>query len=456
MSEETRPIQYRLRLKEPLTLPRIALLWKKRALACVLASAGETEGFRMKSNVVTVFGIVGLVALAACAGHKGDISGFDNPSAKKTPDKGAGPAGGSADGGMENPLLGGDFDGGGANGCNFFDSTDHDGDGFSANDGDCNDCDPNMNPGAYDVDKNGLDEDCNGVVDDEPKLCDTSLNLDSVDAYDGAKAAGLCRKADDAAKGKARTWGVVSARYVRPDGTAETIPVSHGLLDTFGVNKPQEGARVLALSSGSARAPGQAGYKNVSGYDKGYTSGTPAGYPKESPACPGVTTGEAHDGAGLELKIRVPTNAKSFSFQENFFTYEFPTFICSTYNDFYVAMLTPIPKGLADGNIAFDQQNNPISVNNSLLQVCQSQTAGSKNFPCPLGAATLNGTGFEGHAATGWLKTQAPAKAGDTITLLFTIWDSGDGVLDSSVLVDKFEWSVDPATGASTTPVPPK
>ena len=123
-------------------------------------------------------------------------------------------------------------------------------------------------------------------------------------------------------------------------------------------------------------------------------------------------------------------------------------------------MLTPKPMGLPDGNIAFDLQGNPISVNNSLLQVCKPQSAGGKSFACPLGAASLAGTGFsdifESHAATGWLKTQAPAKPGDTITLLFTIWDSGDGSLDSSVLVDKFEWSVDPASGASTTPVPPK
>lgn len=415
----------------------------------------------MKSSVLIALSIVGLVSTAACAGHSNGSSGFEDPNKKKTPDKGAGATpSGNTDGGSDNPSLGGDFDGGGANGCQFFDSVDHDKDGYSANDGDCNDCDPNMNPGAYDVAGNGLDEDCNGTPDDEPKECDKSIALASTDPFDGSRAMGLCRKTDEGATGKLKTWGVISAKYVKPDGTAESIAVSHGILDTFGVNKPQEGGRVLALSSGSARAPNQAGYQSVGGYDKMYTSGTPAGYPKESPACPGVHTGEAHDGAGLEVKIRVPTNAKSFSFQENFFTYEFPNYICSTFNDFFTVMLTPKPMGLPDANIAFDQQGNPISVNNSLLQVCTPQSAGGKTFACPLGAASLAGTGFtdiiQGHAATGWLKTQAPAKAGDTITLLFTIWDSGDGALDSSVLVDKFEWSVDPASGASTTPVPPK
>ena len=411
-------------------------------------------------NRCTLISLVILGALSAgmgaCSGHKSG-SGFEDEQ-KKAADKGAttAEAGAAEPTGPQGPDLGGEFDGGSANGCAFFDSTDHDGDGFSAVEGDCNDCDANMNPGAYDVDGNMLDEDCSGVPDDEAKACDTSLTLDSTDAFDGARAMGLCKQADENGVGADKKWGVVSARYVKPDGTAESNTLSHGLLDSFGVNKPQDGDRVLALSSGTARAPNQAGYKGVSGYQKNYTSGTPAGYPKESAACPAVKTGQANDGAGLEVKIRVPTNAKSFSFQENFFTYEFPTFICSTFNDFYVAMLSPIPMGLMDGNIAFDQANNPISVNNSLLQVCTPQTAGKKPFACPLGASSLSGTGFESHAATGWLQTQAPVKAGDIITLLFTIWDSGDGVLDSSVLIDKFEWSVDPATSTSTTPVPTK
>jgi hypothetical protein len=236
-----------------------------------------------------------------------------------------------------------------------------------------------------------------------------------------------------------------------PDGTAfpssANAEKGHGLLLALGVNGPQDGMAMLNLSSGN-------GQGNSPTLDKGYTSGAPTGYPKESPACPGTMTGQPHDGVALELKIRVPTNAKSFTYQENFFTFEFPIYICSEFNDFFVAMLTPQPAGLPDGNIAFDQNNNPISVNNSLLQVCKAQNAGGKNFTCPLGDSTLKSTGFEGHAATGWLQTQAPVKGGDTITLRYAIWDSGDGALDSSVLIDKFQWSVDGATAASTAPAP--
>jgi hypothetical protein len=209
---------------------------------------------------------------------------------------------------------------------------------------------------------------------------------------------------------------------------------------------------------------------NIAGYQP------PEGYPKESPACPGVISGAVFDPAGLELRIRVPSNASSFKFESNFFTYEYPQYICTTFNDFFVVLLDPKPPELPDANIAFDQDGNPISVNNSLLQVCDPGTFGGKMFTCPLGADMLNGTSFEGtspcagaipkefldlfmmfpfpipppvpatskNAATGWLLTSGPAAPGTIITLRYAIWDSGDPILDSTVLVDKFEWSADP------------
>ena len=219
---------------------------------------------------------------------------------------------------------------------------------------------------------------------------------------------------------------------------------------------------VLALSSGTARAPNQNGYQSVGGYDKKYTSGTPAGYPKQAPSCMSGglfgSFGGSHDGAALQVKIRVPSNAKSFKYQQNFFTYEFPDFICSEFNDFFVTIMDPKPAALPDGNIAFDQDGNPISVNNSLLQVCSPQTAGGKMFGCPLGNSFLSGTGFEGHAATGWLTTTAPVDTvrGKEITLMWAIWDQGDGILDSTALIDDFQWSVDAASGTQTVPTGPK
>jgi len=77
----------------------------------------------------------------------------------------------------------------------------------------------------------------------------------------------------------------------------------------------------------------------------------------------------------------------------------------------------------------------------------------------------LQGTGFfitgdnecgqtdSGGGATGWLTTQAPVTPGETITLQFMIWNTGDQAYDSSVLIDNWQW-VPSATSVSTTRPP--
>ncbi|MEP7121920.1 MAG: putative metal-binding motif-containing protein [Byssovorax sp.] len=352
--------------------------------------------------------------------------------------------------------------------CNGNDpNVDGDGDGFTGAQGDCNDCSAVINPGAQDFPGNNVDEDCDGTADNVQAACDASLNVASNAALDGAKALGLCKMS------KNKSWGVVSAQYVAADGEPldnfDPQGLGHGLLKGFGPNvHPQEGKAMLALSSGTARQPNDPGYSTVSGYDKMYTTGAPAGYPKESPACPNVQTGEPHDSAGLLVKIKSPTNAKSLKFNLNFYTYEWPNYICSTYNDFFVAMMTPVPMGQADGNISFDTKGNLISVNAGFLEVCGCASFGGPPCmtsgppsSCTLGSKQLQGTGFdqdfigdptENSAATGWLVTTSPIqKPGSDISLLFAIWDSGDGVLDSTILLDNFTFDVN---GADTTTAP--
>jgi hypothetical protein len=325
---------------------------------------------------------------------------------------------------------------------------DQDGDGFTDDQGDCNDCTELMNPGALDYPGNNIDDDCNGTEDDNPTDCDGPLALQSTNGLDAARAMGLCKMSQFPA------WGVVSAQYLRGDGTPGADPIGHGILTGFGPNvSPQEGTKLFAISSGTARQPTDPGYEDPAGHDKMYTSGAPAGYPKEFAGCPDVMTGEPHDSISLRLEIKTPTNAKSFAFNVNMYTWEFPDYICSEFNDFLVAMLSPVPQGQADGNISFDSQGNPLSVNAGFLEVCKPTFAGGKDFPCMLGPAQLTGTGFEGHAATGWLQTTAPVVApGSNITIDFAVWDSGDGVLDTTGLFDNFRFEVE-ETPTVTKPV---
>lgn len=334
---------------------------------------------------------------------------------------------------------------------------DLDNDGWTGNDGDCNDCTLLMNPGAYDYPGNGVDEDCSGTPDDEP-ICTETAEFDSADPYDAAAALGLCRRQEG------ESWGLIEARYTLPNDDGTMARLSHGLLSAFGANvSPQAGNQFLVLSSGTARTPGDPGYFPPVGAHMGSDSRTPPGYPIPAPACPGIIPSQprAIDGAALELRLRVPTNASRAGFDFNFFTYEFPEYICSEFNDFFVALVDPEPEQALLGNISFDSQGNPVSVNNGFLEVCEPQVAGGKDFSCVRGTSELLGTGFDGvgaddtpHAATGWLETITPVEPGAEIRVRFAIWDAGDANLDSTVLIDRFQWDVGAAGPPVTRPSP--
>ena len=400
----------------------------------------------------TTLGLALLVAGCSASGGGSGIQGSGATNAGGALNGGGGSGGGIAIGGGSN--VGG---GGNAINCKSGPNDDADKDGFTPSQGDCNDCDANANPGAFDVAGNNIDEDCNNKPDDTQTSCDGNItDVAQADPKDGARAMGLCHFATPTDK----AWGVIDARYVQADGNGTPNPVSHGLLTGFGPNiQPREGKRMLVLSSGTARQPTDAGYKSPMGFEANTTGTAPAGFPIDSPSCSIQTANDTktYDPVALELKIRVPTNAKSFTFDFDFYTYEYPVYVCSKYNDFFVALQDPAPANAQSGNISFDSQKNPVSVNNGFLEVCSPQTIKGKTFPCALGTSELTGTGFDKpgtHAATGWLQTASPVVPGSIMTLRFAIWDMGDPILDSTVLIDKFQFSAKEAKGSKTTPVP--
>jgi len=427
-------------------------------------------------TALTLLGFIsGVALLAACAADVGSGVFTSTTSAGQggsANDGAGGKSAGSEQGGDDLGFDGGlsGSGGGGPAPCISGPTDDGDKDGFTVADGDCNDCDPNVNPGAVEVIATenaegkklaAVDENCDTLIDNVEPLCDTSLDLADVDPMSAAKAVDLCHVAVGP-----RGWGVVSAKWVMADGAAPPVNsnfhLGHGMLSTFGPNvKVQAGARMLGLSSGAARQPTDPGYKSVGGFNKNYLGSHPQGFPKESPACLGVKTGIPHDPTGVEVVVRAPTNAHGFSFNFNFFTYEWPGFICSQFNDFFVALLSPIPMGQTDGNISFDTQGNPVSVNNAFLEVCGCAKsggppciAGKKSFNCALGNAGLKDTGFQeasqDHASTGWLFTKAPVEPGQVIMMRWAVYDSGDGILDTTTLVDNWRWIAESGTEVGT------
>jgi hypothetical protein len=412
-------------------------------------------------------------AFSACSPeNEGDNTGGSDTTGNPGP--GAGAAG--SGGGPAGPGVGGagGFNPVGVGGSTCMGGDDQDGDGFTIDENDCNDCDPFVNPNAVEViaepDEDGgvpeaADEDCDGEKDNVPPPCDQGIPVDEADPLVAAQAIGMC------AYVKKATWVVADGSPPPVDATQlANFHLGHGVLEDLGVNNvPQEGERMLMLSSGTARRDDHAEFVHRN-FIKGYTSNSPFGFPKESPTCPGVTTQTPNDAAGLEVELVAPANAQGIKFDFNFFTYEWPQFICTTYNDFFVAIMDPFPPMQLDGNISFDGQGNPISVNNAFLDVCGCPSGPpcgappsqvKKQFDCAFGQTGVVGTDFDDddgtvagwtNGSTGWLRTSAPVEPGKPFKIRFVTYDSSDGKVDSSTLIDNWQWSAKPGSVETIVP----
>jgi hypothetical protein len=385
----------------------------------------------------------------------GNSEGQGGSSGNTSLNAGSGAGNSGEGGGINFTVSAGTMSGAGGATCNHDPNMDGDGDGWTANEGDCNDCDPNVNPGAVEViamTGTPADEDCDGKVDNVLATCDDNLALADTDPNNGARAIDLCQFTNqNPASKKDKKWGVISAKYVRANGSVSPQPplaLQYGLQDGFGPNvHPQGGKRLLAISSGHARTttqPGACGSNDCYDTDQGTA---PAGFPQDVPNCDGAT--DINDDIALQVKIRTPTNATGYSFDFDFYSFEYPEFVCTSFNDQFIALVKPNPQGSINGNISFDSMHNPVSVNIAFFNVCSG---------CSLGTSELQGTGFDAwndSGATGWLKSQAPVKGGTEITVQFTIWDTGDQIYDSTALIDNWQWIANGGTvTVSTDPIP--
>ncbi|MCK5808352.1 choice-of-anchor L domain-containing protein [bacterium] len=328
--------------------------------------------------------------------------------------------------------------------------SDRDGDGFGICEGDCCDLKADCShpekvyPGADEI-PNGEDDNCNDEIDEGVYDCEGSSTA-PFSGMDLAKAIGLCHEAQEG-----DVWGVISAEILLPDGTTGVDPRAYNILPTFGSIGATSGSTMLVFSSGEATSPIPKEH---------IEQGTAARAPNDwlsknnnmipnAPACVGSSPTPkptVFDPVMLKLVIKVPPLVKSFSFDTFFFSREFPGYVCGYYNDFFVALLDskhtsedPSLQNPYDKNLAVDSEGNPLGVNLAkagLFSVCAPQTS----YPSCSGDTLLNGTGFEGRGATGWLTTRGNVIPEETITLRFAMWDSGDHILDSLVLIDNFTW----------------
>ncbi|EYF02012.1 choice-of-anchor L domain-containing protein [Chondromyces apiculatus] len=403
---------------------------------------------RLAFHLLGVAGLVGAFAACSAIGVGGDSSGFGGDDSSGG-EGGQGATGGSGTGEGGISLAGGSGVGGSPSqpGCQDNPGVDDDGDGF-ADPADCNDCDPNVNPAAIEVgteaDGEPVDENCDGEVDNIAALCDGGIQLADPDPINAARSMDICQQVS-----ATQPWGLLGAAWVRASGTALTAPTNQfGVQTTFGPNvTPRGGDRMLALATGRARTPDQAGACTSQSCPGLGAGNAPNGFPQDVPNCPGDP--DINDDVALQVQLRAPSNATGFQFDFKFYSFEYPEFVCTSYNDQFIALMNPAPMGSINGNISFDSQNNPVSVNVAFFDVCDG---------CPLGTADMQGTGFNtlnNAGGTGWLVTSAPVTGGQDISIRFAIWDTGDTAYDSTVLVDNFKWVANGGTvPVGTVPVP--
>jgi hypothetical protein len=412
-----------------------------------------------------------LSTLVACAWACSSGNG-GNPDGGLSGDSGGGDsgqqgndAGNPFDTGVSDSTSGGDgpveasfdFDGFGQGDGNL--CFDDDGDGWTTCDGDCNDHNSLINPCAFDtnaasgdpVGSDGIDNDCDGQI-DNLRLCDSTLTAGhDTSAADYASAMDICNN-------KQCTIVNSAAFYGPNDSYAHRITAHMG--SGF---SPQKGSFMTFLSSGTADDDVDTpSYTPGDGTDLMNTFTNPDPLKKLQNINP-CGTGQdepttVNDYTELRMTLTAPINAGSFTFSFNFFSEEYPEYACHGFNDTFLAELTSklYPSTF---QIAYDGGGHRINVNNSYFQDCNSVTVADNlgyTHTCTGALSLIAKTGYDikygqdaytlgndnlGSGATDWLKTTAPITPGETFTLSLIIFDEGDGLMDSAINLDNFRWN---------------
>jgi hypothetical protein len=139
---------------------------------------------------------------------------------------------------------------------------------------------------------------------------------------------------------------------------------------------------------------------------------------------------KANDLLWFTFELNVPGGTYGYEFDFAWFSAEYPEWVDTKYNDVFVVWST---SESYTGNITF--------INDQPLTV----TALKNDMKYGPDHAALAGTGFDGSdeygGATGWYTALGSASPYETFSLTWAIFDMGDNVLDTAVLIDNWRWS---------------
>ncbi|HRH00966.1 MAG TPA: putative metal-binding motif-containing protein [Polyangiaceae bacterium] len=368
-------------------------------------------------------------------------------------------------------------------------TADCDKDGFAAP-LDCNDLDPAIGPEAYDFVGDGVDNDCDGKIDNPVTTCETTPASAPGSPTDFARAADLCPQPGKTGSGTydpliRAEWG--SVKGLGPGQrlwTSETKMQQVNIVTSFGDNKPRLGKTMFGLATGpwgaadprNSPALDEAGFRINDGC---------AAIPLNAKDCLSLSFGSPAGGIGvqdwaeLKLWVKVPRNANAMVFDYAFFSTEFNQFWHASLNDAFFVLVNGAKH---DGdNVAKESNGLGMSVNSSFFQIC-TKAPGPPGLSLDKSAAlsdclgvdgdasknafgSLKGTGYDGAGSppgdgtakstdgtklyiygggSGWLTAKFAVTPGESMTVRILIHDTFDGLKDSSVLVDniRFEAAV--------------
>ena len=168
-------------------------------------------------------------------------------------------------------------------------------------------------------------------------------------------------------------------------------------------------------------------------------------------ADPFVGGNTMHNALELQLTLKAPAGVTGFSVRYVFFSEEFEEYVGSQFNDkFYIVVNGAVANsGPCAAAAAAGDTKTPDG-----QPACFIGPNTGFAEPCSAPVTDISGTGYECGAAggqngsangssTGWLRTSWPIVAGETLTLTFHIHDTGDGIFDSEVILDAFQWRTD-------------
>jgi hypothetical protein len=378
---------------------------------------------------------------------------------------------------------------------------DCDRDGYTAP-ADCNDQDPQVNPEAYDFVGDGIDNDCDGVVDDPVSSCETAPAQLPGSPTDFARALDLCAQRVKTNAGGPfdplvrAAWGQISGL-----GPGQTIYTSKtkdaqvAIASSFGSNLPHFGKTMIGLANG---VWGTSDPRNDPPLDTDpnfHLNDACADIPITGLDCQTLSNGapaggvSVQDYAELTLWLKVPANAKGMAFDFAFFSSEFNQYWNASLNDAFLVLVTN--KQNAGVNVAKDAHGLGVSVNSGYFQLCPSpapanlsgdKSAGAQQCVGVDGAATqgvagsITGTGYDAPSATppdtvtvkdtqgqdhlyvygggtGWLTATFAVTPGEEMQVRVIVFDTFDGLRDSAVVMDGLRWQPTAGSGIVRTPI---